>query len=346
MQQHPNPLSPIPSSANALVGKRIKHPRIAEVMSELEALIYPGSQHTTLIVCGPTGAGKTTLARYMVEAAVERAAIDMEQNAGTIPAIFVEAPSSGEDEFSWRLFYQQILAELGDDLDAPKAAYGIDVHSGRMVRPRGAGGNSLAALRTAAERGLEERNVQFLVVDEAAHIIHQTRNSHKLEIHLDTLKSLVNKCGTQMVLVGSYDLYPLMSLSGQLARRHHVLHFQRYRQDKPEDVRAFVACLNAFEKMLPDLWGGELTRYAEALQENTLGCIGTLSSVLVRAARFAKADGRWSTEALRRALLTEAQRDRILTEILEGEEAINPGLTRIMRKPPRQSSATSGRNAA
>jgi hypothetical protein len=55
MQQHPNPLSPIPSSANALVGKRIKHPRIAEVMSELEALIYPGSQDSTLIVHGRGG---------------------------------------------------------------------------------------------------------------------------------------------------------------------------------------------------------------------------------------------------------------------------------------------------
>lgn len=44
---------------------------------------------------------------------------------------------------------------------------------------------------------------------------------------------------------------------------------------------------------------------------------------LVRAARLAEADGRWSAEALRRALLTEAQPDRILTEILDGEEAIN-----------------------
>lgn len=344
-QKHSTPLSPIPNSASTLLGKRIKHPRIAHVMSGLETLIYPGSQDSTLLVCGPTGAGKTTLARYMVEAAVERAAVEMEENAGTIPAIFVEAPSSGESEFSWRLFYRQILAELGDDLDAPKSAYGIDSQSGRMVRPRGAGANSLGALRMAVEHALRERRVQFLVIDEAAHIIHQTRNSSKLEIHLDTLKSLVNKCGTQMVLVGSYDLYPLMSLSGQLARRHHVLHFERYRQDRPEDVRAFIACIHAFEKMLPTLWGGELTRYAEALHENTLGCIGTLSSVLVRAARLAEADGRWSTEALRRALLTEAQRDRILTEILEGEEAINPGLTRIMPTQRRQASA-SGRSAA
>ncbi|WP_233411652.1 hypothetical protein [Paraburkholderia kururiensis] len=96
--------------------------------------------------------------------------------------------------------------------------------------------------------------------------------------------------------------------------------------------------------MLLALWGGELTRYAEAPHENTLGCIGTLSSVLVRAARLAEADGRWSAEALRRALLTAAQPDRILTEILDGEEAINPGLTRIMRA--QQPKASAGRRSA
>ena len=209
------------------------------------------------------------------------------------------------------------------------------MHSGRVIRPRGASGNSLAALRTAVERALRERQVQFLVIDEAAHIIRQTRRN-KLEIQLDTLKSLANQCGTQIVLVGSYDLYQLMSLSGQLARRTHVLHFERYRQDRPEDVRAFLACIQAFEKTLPDLWGGQLMCHAEALHENTLGCIGTLSSVLTRAARLAEADGSWSVEALQRALLTEAQRDRILTEILDGEEAINPGLTRIMHNSQRK----------
>nr|WP_310131966.1 AAA family ATPase [Burkholderia ambifaria] len=75
------------------------------------------------------------------------------------------------------------------------------------------------ALRTAVERALRERQVQFLVIDEAAHSIHQTRYSSKLGIQFDTLKSLVNQCGTQIVLAGPYDLCPLMSLSGQLARR-------------------------------------------------------------------------------------------------------------------------------
>ena len=75
--------------------------------------------------------------------------------------------------------------------------------------------------------------------------------------------------------------------------------------------------------------------YADVLHENTLGCIGTLSAVLTRAAKLAENKGGWSLEHLRTALLSELQRQQILEEILEGEAAINPGLTRIMPKLPK-----------
>jgi hypothetical protein len=77
------------------------------------------------------------------------------------------------------------------------------------------------------------------------------------------------------------------------------------------------------------------TKPADALHENTLGCIGTLSAVLTRAARLTESKGSWSVDHLRTALLSELQRQRILEEILEGEAAINPGLTRNMPKLPK-----------
>lgn len=333
-------LTPVPASAEALLSLRIRHTRIRQVVDELNTLIYPGSQDSILLVIGPTGVGKSTLARYMVEQAMEGATPEMNKDAGLIPAVFVEAPSSGESDFSWRLFYTQALAELGEDLGAPKVAYGIDPATGRMIRPRGISPGGLAGLRTAVERCLKERDTRFVVIDEAAHIIRQTRQS-RLEIQLDTLKSLANKGSSQMVMVGSYDLYQLVSLSGQLARRIHVVHCERYRQDRSEDVLAFTACLQKFQSVLPHLWGDQLVQYAQALHENTLGCVGTLSSVLTRAARFAETDGRWTVGALERALLTDAQRTRILEEILEGEAAINPSLTRnlphIKTSKPRHS---------
>ncbi|REG51059.1 AAA domain-containing protein [Paraburkholderia sp. BL6669N2] len=315
------------SQIEALAAKRIKHTRVSEVMTELDTLIYPGSQDSILLVCGPSGAGKTTLARHMVNIALTQAHREMQEKRGIIPALFIEAPSSGESVFSWRLFYQRILSQLDDDAISPKLLYGIDAETGRMSRSRATNrGTTLAALRTAVERGLRVRQVRFLVIDEAAHIIRQTRGNNRLEIQLDTLKSLANQCGTQMVMVGSYDLYDLVSLSGQLARRTHVLHFERYRQDRPEDVQAFDRCVSGFEKTLPELWGGQLTRHTKALHENTLGCIGTLSGVLTRAAKLAGITNAWTTASLQRAFLTEAQHNRILEEILDGEAGISPNL--------------------
>ncbi len=326
--ENSNDKSPINSHVEALAAKRIKHTRVSEIMTELGTLIYPGSQDSILLVCGPSGAGKTTLAKHMVKTALIEAEREMEDKRGIIPAIFVEAPSSGESVFSWRLLYQRILSELDDDASSPKLLYGIDVETGRMSRSRATNrSTTLAALRSAVERGLRARQVRFLVIDEAAHIIRQTHGNGRLEIQLDTLKSLANQCGTQMVLIGSYDLYKLVSLSGQLARRTHVLHFERYRQDRPEDMQAFKRCVSGFEKTLPELWGGKLTRCVDALHENTLGCIGTLSGVLVRAAKLASIKNAWTLASLQRAFLTRAQHDRILQDILDGEAGIAPNLT-------------------
>lgn len=338
MSAESNTLSSMAKTAESLLSLHIKHTRIAQVLSELNTLIYRGSQDSLMLVCGPTGVGKSTLARHLVLEAKKAQAAQMVANAGLIPAIYVEAPASGENDFSWRLFFSRILAQLEGDVSAPKTAYGVDADTGRMVRPVRLSSDTLASLRTGVERALKARETRFVVIDEAAHIIRQTR-SKRLEVQLDTLKSLANACGVQLVLVGSYDLYQLMSLSGQLARRSHVLHFERYREDQDTDLRAFRACVQKFQNTLPHLWGDRLLPYASALHENTLGCVGTLSAVLTRAAKMAEQASHFSEDALRRALLTQAQRKQILEEILEGEAAINPGLTRTMP----QLSRTSGR---
>ncbi|MBM5571092.1 MULTISPECIES: AAA family ATPase [Deefgea] len=332
-----NPISSVPASPTNLLAMRIKHVRIAQVMSELETLIYPESQEGLLLVCGPTGVGKTALARYMCESALNAAASEMNANPGIIPAVYIEAIASGEEEFSWRMFYESILEQLDGNLDMPRAEFDVDEKSGRYYRARGANRNTIPALRKAVEKALQERKTQFLVIDEAVHIFMQSTSHTKLNKKISTLKSLANKCKTQLILLGSYDLYPLVNFSGQLTRRAHVLHFERYRQDNEEDLRAFRACVLKFQSALPELWGQDLMKYCDALHENTLGCIGTLRTVLIRAAKLAQKDGHWSEDALRRALLTEAQCMQILSEIVDGESAINPGLTRTMPKPVKSS---------
>lgn len=112
-----------------------------------------------------------------------------------------------------------------------------------------------------------------------------------------------------------------------LARRAHVIHFSRYRLDHENDIRYFNGCLKQLVKNIPELQDLDLVRYAEAFQQNTLGCIGTLRDVLMRLVCQVKSKG-WSEEALCSALLTEAQVTQITREVLEGEERIAPGLPR------------------
>jgi len=295
-------------------------------MADLCALMYPPTPDEIVLVCGPTGVGKSTLGKFLVEDAVSGNHALMNQDAGLIPAVYVEAPSSGEREFCWALLYHQILGQLEGDLPMRRHAYSVDAKSNRLVIPPTLSPNSLAALRTAVEKALKDRGTSHLVIDEAAHIM-QHQNLRRLTSNMNTLKSLSNRSGAQIVLSSSYDLFQMVSLSGQLARRAQVLHFDRYRQDNDADIRAFMACVQWFEKALPEFFRGRLLPYSEVLHENTLGCVGTMRDVLCRAARFMAAADGWSPKHLERALLTVAQRDRILAEILEGEEAINPGMT-------------------
>lgn len=315
-------------NAAAVAGHRIRHPHMASIIEECLLMQDAGSDANLILLCGPTGVGKTTLGYFLVEAELKRQAETMAADPGFIPAIRVEAPASGEPEFSWRLFYQRILHALEGELDAPRTAYGVDPATGKLVRPSGAQSNRLSGLRTAVERSIRNRGTRFIVVDEAAHMMRQCR-SNKLEQQLDTLKSLSNEFGVQWILLGSYDLFELATLNGQLTRRTHVIHFGRYREDVPEDVRAFRGCLKKLGESMPTLKGVDLLRYADVFQQNTLGCIGTLRTLLMRLNLMVAGKG-WSEDLLCRALMTEAQTTQILREILEGEERIAPGLQRSL----------------
>lgn len=268
-------------STAPIAGHRIRHPRIASSIEECNLMLEAGGNANLILLCGPTGVGKSTLGDFLVEAELKRSQETMAANPGCIPAIRIEAPASGEREFSWRLFYQRILNALEGELDAPRTAYGVDPVSGRVVRPAGAQTNRLSGLRTAVERSLRNRGTRFIVVDEAAHMMRQCHPT-RLEQQLDTLKSLSNEYGVQWILLGSYDLFELVSLSGQLARRTHVIHFGRYREDVQEDLRAFRGCLKKLGESMPALKDVDLLRYTEVFHQNTLGCIGTLRTVLMR----------------------------------------------------------------
>jgi hypothetical protein len=89
--------------------------------------------------------------------------------------------------------------------------------------------------------------------------------------------------GTQIVLVGTYDLLHLIDLSGQLARRSASIHFARYHADSRAEFKQFASVVYAFQRHLPLPDESDLVNRCDYLYEHCLGCIGLLKDWLVRA---------------------------------------------------------------
>jgi len=126
------------------------------------------------------------------------------------------------------------------------------------------------------------------------------------------------------VLIGTYELVGLATLSAQLSRRSHELHFGRYRAEDPEDQRAFQSVLLTFQRHLPLAQEPDLVGHFEYLYEQSVGCIGVLKDWLNRALAAALEDGAATLTAHHLERQAEPARKllSLAREIQEGEAAL------------------------
>lgn len=301
------------SPVYALLNKRINHPRIGEVIDEVETLEAMGQGHI-LMVTGPTGVGKTTLAHTLYVRVMKRYQSEMAQDPGLIPVLRIEARATSEAEFNWKLFYSDILEQLEGPMGTPAGvAYGIDLNTNRVYRPFGRSKNTAAGLRKKVEEALNARGVKILMIDEGGHLTNVSETRMKRQT--DALKSLSNCAGCQIILFGSYDILGVSRLSGQLARRIQEIHFSRYHTDCSDDCIAFEGFLQKLENDAQGYFDGLLLKNAQLLQMNTLGCIGTLMDLIRGFISRAQNYGGVSQELLEKSLLTHGQHAAILEEI-------------------------------
>ncbi|MGB3288015.1 MAG: TniB family NTP-binding protein [Burkholderiaceae bacterium] len=306
------------TAVHTLMNKRINHPRIGEVIAEVEALEAMGQGHI-LMVTGPTGVGKTTLAHTLYTRMLKRYQSEMAQDPGLIPVLRIEARATSEAEFNWKLFYSDILEQLEGPVGTPAGVeYGVDPMTNRVYRPLGRSKNTAAGLRKKVEEALRARSVKVLMIDEGGHLTNVSETRMKRQT--DALKSLSNCAGCQIILFGSYDILGVSRLSGQLARRIKEIHFSRYHTDCPDDCIAFEGFLHRLEHDTQGYFDGLLLENAQLLQMNTLGCIGTLMDLIRGFISRAQNYGGVSQELLDKSLLTQGQHAAILEEIRLGEE--------------------------
>lgn len=299
---------------------RLSHPMIADTLAEMATLASPGSGKSILLLTGPTGVGKSTLVRILEERVLAANQEEMNADPSFIPMASMVAPASGERGFSWRMFYSELGRAMHEPLLERKreTLLATDPKSLTLYSAR----TSVSAMRMSVERIIAQRRVGTIVIDEAVPILRKAHGNDLMN-HMDALKTLADK-GATLVLVGSYDLHELTTMSAQLARRMGVVHFRRYKPDVEDERQVFCKVIQQLQKYLAIKGMPDLSVHADALQEACIGCVGILKTVLTTALECAlKNNGKWSKECLERALPSESQLITILRETLLGERTLN-----------------------
>jgi hypothetical protein len=134
---------------------------------------------------------------------------------------------------------------------------------------------------------------------------------------------LVNRTNTKLVLVGSYELFQLVTDHGQVARRSEILHFPRYYRDDKDDVVEFRRIVKMFQSHWPCETVPNFEAVSNELLEATLGCTGLLKALLLRCLVLQqRKKGRWDPRMLVVAAKSVAIVNKLREEIERGEQTI------------------------
>jgi energy-coupling factor transporter ATP-binding protein EcfA2 len=298
----------------------VRHPKLDDVVRQMQMSLTPFSESNITMAVGPTGVGKSlfakTVLKMMLEANVER----MQQDASTIPVIYVEAYTNGESRHTFRQVYEDMLAALKEPALSKKVL--LEEIDGKL-QVRYDRHTSIATLRRVLEKALKHRRTEVCVIDEAYNLLKLAKDTAVM----DTLKSLANTTGAKIVLVGSYDLFDLVDSHAQVARRTTIIHFDRYHHDCADDRRAFKAVVQALVAKWPCEERPNLPAISDELLEISLGCVGLLKSLLLDVTALQlRAGGRWDSHYLQRAAKANKLREIIRKEIEQGEAKVRDAL--------------------
>jgi hypothetical protein len=206
--------------------------------------------------------GKTTLLRRLIQKIIEAALPNLEVDLGRIPIVGIEAMSPEFSQFDWKDFYIRTLKALNDPFLERKDSY------------RG----TKSSLRHAVESALINRRPDAFYIDEAHHLA-KLASGRKLKDQPETLKSLSSLANVKIIMVGTYNLMPLMDLGDQLCRRSKTIHFSRYDAELESDI--YKNILQTFQSHLPLAEEPELVQHWEYFYERSVGCVGVVKDWLL-----------------------------------------------------------------
>jgi type II secretory pathway predicted ATPase ExeA len=306
--------------------KIVAHNRLVDMDRELRQAIRYATKGRLILVFGPTGVGKTTLRRGVERALIAELQPELEQDRERIPLASVEAVSPEQGNFDWLDFYQRALIQLDEPLVNHKVVYdpvldGAEHQVKGQVVSRTK--ENLRSLRQATEKCLRHRRPVAFIIDDAHHL-QKIAGSRRLLDQMDAVKSLANRSDTVYVLIGTYELLNLTNLNDQLSYRSRHISFTRYHRDCAEDIQAFKAVLQTFQRYLPLPEEPNLCRRWDYFYENSAGCVGILKLWLCDTLAAAmEGQQKTLTESyLQRCAISPDRLLNIVRQIIEGERKL------------------------
>ena len=303
---------------------KIQHAMLEDVSKKMEQALHGHASPKVILIAGPTGVGKTTLASTLHKRISLQYAEQMKAEQDFVPIMKVNAIAPNGASFNWKDFYIRILDLAVEPLIdrkviVPRQMDLFPESPKSIVSPRTVGDE----LRRAVEACLRRRRTKYLIIDEAHHIL-MVNNPKRLEFQFEALKSLAIETKATIVLVGTYRLLDIRDQSGQLVRRSEIIHFPRYDHRQADEKVGFVQALNTLAGRLPLDEFPNLQEHAEKFYHRTVGCVGILKEWLSRAyARHLEiGNKRFDWDFIEKFALSVKALETIAEEALLGEEKL------------------------
>ncbi|USE38990.1 TniB family NTP-binding protein [Endozoicomonas sp. SCSIO W0465] len=168
---------PIPDRVEFFADKQIKHQILSQAYDELlmKAKKIGGVEFIEMV--GPTGAGKSCAARKFVEDKLAESQESMKNDPRMVPVISVQCPASIGGKFAWDPLLKSILRTGGDAL-IDSGSYALEFSEGvsqKEISKLLLKDNKVSDLVEVIQNFLFQRQVRYLIIDEAQHIIDACR---------------------------------------------------------------------------------------------------------------------------------------------------------------------------